>query len=95
MSKIKENGKSKLFLWFIVIVIVIAIVGVVLGVSQYRKTGEDKLTNANNTINEIVTDAGIVDKDEGSFYITLYVTAGVIIILGVGIFIYVHKKADE
>lgn len=95
MSKTKANGKGGLFLWFVVIIIVIAIVGVIIGVSQYRKANEDRLTNANNAINEIVTDAGIVDKSEGSFYITLYVTAGIIIILGVGIFIYVHKKADE
>lgn len=94
MSK-NTDRKGSLFIWFVIIIIVVAIVGVIIGVSQYRKSNEIKLSNANNALSEIATETGLVDKDEGSFYITLYVTAGVIIVLGVAVFIYVHKKADE
>ena len=94
MSK-NTDRKGSLFIWFVIIIIVIAIVGVIIGVSQYRKSNEIKLSNANNALSEIATETGLVDKDEGSFYITLYVTAGVILVLGVAVFIYVHKKADE
>ena len=94
MSK-NIDRKGSLFIWFVIIIIVVAIVGVIIGVSQYRKSNEIKLSNANNALSEIATETGLVDKDEGSFYITLYVTAGVILVLGVAVFIYVHKKADE
>ena len=94
MSK-NTDRKGSLFIWFVIIIIVVAIVGVIIGVSQYRKSNEIKLSNANNALSEIATETGLVDKDEGSFYITLYVTAGVILVLGVAVFIYVHKKADE
>ena len=91
----KTNKKSGLFFWFIIIIIVVAIAGVIIGVSQYRKAHELQLSNANNTLSDIATETGLVDKSEGSFYITLYVTAGFILIAGVVVFIYVHKKADE
>lgn len=94
MSK-KTNKKGGLFFWFIIIIIVVAIAGVILGISQYRKSQEIKLSNANNALSNLATETGLVDKSEGSFYITLYVTAGFILIAGVAVFIYVHKKADE
>lgn len=94
MSK-NTNKKSGLFFWFIIIIIIVAIAGVILGVSQYRKANEIKLSNANDTLSDIATETGLVDKSEGSFYITLYVTAGFILIAGVAVFMYVHKKADE
>ena len=49
MSK-KSNKKSGLFFWFIIIIIIVAIAGVILGVSQYRKSHEIQLSNANNTL---------------------------------------------
>ena len=94
MSK-KSNKKGGLFIWFIVIIIIVAVAGVILGVSQFRKNSEIKLSNANNTLSDIATDVGLVDESDGSFYITLYVTAGFILLAGIGVFIYVHKKADE
>ena len=68
---------------------------IVLGVSHYRNKGELQLSNANDTLSDIATETGLVDKSEGSFYITLYVTAGFILIAGIAVFVYVHKKADE
>ncbi len=94
MSK-KSSKKGGLFIWFIIIIIIVAVAGVILGVSQFRKNSELKLSNANNSLNNVATDIGLVDKSEGSFYITLYVTAGLIVIIGVGVFIYIYKKADE
>ena len=92
----KNSGKKGgLFIWFIIIIIIVAVAGVILGISQYRKSNELKLSNANNTLSDIATDVGLVDESEGSFYITLYVTAGFILIAGIAVFIYVHKKADE
>ena len=94
MSK-KSNKKGGLFIWFIVIIIIVAVAGVILGVSQYRKNSEIKLSNANEGLSNVATEIGIVDKDEDKNYITLYVTAGVILIAGVAVFIYVYKKAEE
>jgi len=91
----KVERKSGLFFWFIIIIIIVVIVGVAIGISQYRRAHELQLSNANNTLSNIATESGLVDKSEGSFYITLYVTAGFIVIAGVAVFIYVHKKADE
>ena len=95
MAKEKVKKKTGLFIWFIIIIILIAILGIVLGVSHYRNKGELQLSNANDTLCDIATETGLVDKSEGSFYITLYVTAGFILIAGIAVFVYVHKKADE
>ena len=92
MSK-KSSKKGGLFIWFIIIIIIVAIAGVVLGVSQFRKNSEIKISNANDKLNDLATDTGLVDQSDGSFYITLYVTAGVILIAGIAVFIYVHKKS--
>ena len=91
----KSSKKIGLLIPLVVILIVVAIVGVIFGVSQYRKAHELKLSNANEGLNNVATEIGIVDKDEDKNYITLYVTAGVILIAGVAVFIYVYKKAEE
>lgn len=91
----KKSKKMGLLVPFVVIIIIVAIAGVILGISQYRKAHEIQLSNANNALSDIAVETGLVDKNEGASYITLYVTAGVIIIIGVAVFIYVHKKADE
>ncbi|MBR4830922.1 MAG: hypothetical protein IKZ96_04125 [Bacilli bacterium] len=91
----KSSKKSKLLIPAIIIIVVLLAVGILFGVSKYKQSTELNLSNANNTLSNFATEAGIVDKSEGSSYITLYVTAGVIIVIGVGVFIYVHKKADE
>lgn len=95
MSKSKGNRKTGLLISFIVIIAIVIACVVIFGIKDYREKHELQLNNANNTLNDIVTDVGIVDKDEGSFYITLYVTAGIIVIAGVAVFIYIYKKADE
>ena len=90
----KSSKKIGLLIPLVVIIIVVAIVGVIFGV-QYRKAHELKLSNANEGLSNVATEIGIVDKDEDKNYITLYVTAGVILIAGVAVFIYVYKKAEE
>ena len=94
MSKKKEK-KGGLFIWFIVIAVVVVIVGILLGISENRRKNELRLSNANTTLSDLATETGLVDKSEGTFYITLYATAGFILLAGIGVFIYVHKKADE
>ena len=91
----KEKKKVGILIPFILMALIAIIIGVYFAISNSRKNDELKLSDANNTLNEIATETGLVDKEEGSFYITLYVTAGVILIAGVVVFIYVHKKADE
>ena len=95
MSKTKGNRKTSLLISFIIIIAIVIACVVIFGIKDYREKHELQLSNTNETLNNLVTDAGIVDKDEGSFYITLYVTAGVIVIAGVAVFIYIYKKADE
>lgn len=91
----KSKKKIGILIPFIVIAVVAVIIGVYFAISNNRRNNELKLSDTNNTLNEIATETGLVDESDGSFYITLYVTAGVIIVTGVAVFIYVHKKADE
>lgn len=91
----KKSKKIGLLLPFIVIIIIVAIVGIFFGISKYKQANELKLSNANDKLSDIATDAGLVEKGAGSFYITLYVTAGVILITGIAVFVYVYKKAEE
>lgn len=95
MAKNKSEKKGGLFIWFIVIIIIVAIAGIIIGITNQRKSSELKLYDANDTLSDLATETGLVDKSEGSFYITLYVTAGFIIVAGVAVFIYIYKKADE
>lgn len=91
----KSSKKIGLLVPAIIIIIILAIIGVIFGVSQYRKSHELKLSNANDTLSNAATEIGLVDEDEDKNYITLYVTAGVILVAGVAVFIYVYKKAEE
>ena len=91
----KKGKKIGLLIPFIIIIIIVAIVGVIFGVSKYKQTHELQLSNANNTLSNLATETGLVEKSDGTFYITMYITAGVIVIVGVAVFIYVYKKAEE
>jgi hypothetical protein len=91
----KDKNKVRMATVVILMVIIAITIGAYFIVANNRKKNELKLSETNNALNEIATETGLVNESDGSFYITLYVTAGVIIIAGVVVFIYVHKKADE
>ena len=91
----KDKNKVRMATVVILMAIIALTIGAYFIVANNRKKNELRLSDTNNALNEIATEAGLVEESDGSFYITLYVTAGVIIIAGVAVFIYVHKKADE
>ena len=91
----KDKNKVRMATVVILMAVIAITIGAYFIVANNRKKNELKLSETNNALNEIATETGLVNESDGSFYITLYVTAGVIIIAGVAVFIYVHKKADE
>ena len=90
-----KSKKKNVVTSLVIIAVVVIAAATILSYLGYRKSSEYQLNNANTALTNIATETGLVDKSDGTSYITLYVTAGFIVLAGIAVFYYVYKKAEE